>query len=73
MSIPRWILDKRHTICANCEATNGCSDKFTILDRRPKCHLGKLNSEDDEIAERAWPSGATRISGCCDSALNYGE
>lgn len=71
MSIPRWLLDKRHSTCANCSDSNDCKDKFTILDRVPKCHLGKLQSEDYEISERAWPSGATRISGCCDSALNY--
>ena len=69
--IPRWISDKRVKTCIKCEKQIGCSAKYTILSEAPQCPLGALPSVADEIAARAWPSGAAPVSGCCDSAENY--
>lgn len=71
MSIPRWLLDVRHGICATCENMKSCKDKFTILEENPTCPLGKLRPTQDMVAEKAWPSRAKIVSGCCDSAKNY--
>ena len=69
--IPRWMLDERHKICATCVETKQCTAKYEILDESPRCPLGKLKSYQVAVAEKAWPSGAAPVSGCCDSARNY--
>jgi len=71
--IPRWILDERHKVCAACDQMKSCQFKYQIMNEKPQCPLGKLKTYQDLVAERAWPSGATRVSGCCDSAMNYGD
>jgi len=71
MSIPPWLLNKRHKTCQNCEIVKTCCDKETLLNAVPFCSLGKLHSADDEIRWRqAWPEGVDAVSGCCDSALH---
>ena len=67
------MLDKRHQTCASCEDAKDCKVKYQILEQNPKCPLGKIKSYQDMITERAWPSEAPRVSGCCDSAMNYGD
>jgi hypothetical protein len=69
--IPQWMADKRSAVCLACDQYGGCPGRWTILQDRPACPLGKLPSKDDEIAARAWPDGAEQVSGCCDSADNY--
>ena len=69
--IPRWIVDKRISICLSCEQATTCTARFEILNEAPMCPLKRIASKADEIAARAWPDGAQQISGCCDSATNY--
>lgn len=71
MSIPRWLIDKRHSICTACDRKKECSGKFSILDEFPKCPKNILPSLESEVVEKAWPSAAPKVSGCCDSAKNY--
>lgn len=71
MSIPRWLIDKRHKICTSCENLKQCTGKFSILDDAPICPKGILKSAEEEVSSKAWPSGVAPVSGCCDSALNY--
>ena len=71
MSIPRWLIDKRHKTCAGCDRKKQCAGKFSILEEAPKCPKNILPSLEKEISEKAWPSGAPKVSGCCDSAKNY--
>lgn len=68
--IPRWIIDKRLAICAQCEQATECSVRFQILQDAPDCPLKRLATRDEEVAARAWPAGAELVSGCCDSAMN---
>jgi len=69
--IPRWLVDKRAAVCSSCQQQLTCAGKFTIGNPEPQCPLGLLATQQDEVAARAWPTGAQQISGCCDSALNY--
>jgi hypothetical protein len=69
--IPRWLVDKRMQICAQCERATECKGKFEALNEAPNCPLKKLATRDDEVAARAWPDAAEVVSGCCDSAQNY--
>jgi hypothetical protein len=69
--IPRWLVDKRLQICAQCERTTECEVRFQLLQDAPECPLKLLANRDDEVTARAWPAGAESVSGCCDSALNY--
>ena len=69
--IPSWLIDKRLNICAKCERTTECAVRFQILEGAPKCPIGLLASNGDEVALKAWPAGADKASGCCDSAENY--
>lgn len=69
--IPRWLVDKRLKICAQCEQTTECSVRFRVLDEAPQCPLKRLATRDEEVAARAWPQGVESASGCCDSAQNY--
>lgn len=69
--IPRWLVDKRLQICAQCERTTECAVRFQLLEDAPVCPLKRLATRDEEVAARAWPAGAESVSGCCDSALNY--
>lgn len=69
--IPRWILDKRIAICLDCDHQTTCAARFQILKDAPQCPLGRLPTREQEVAAKAWPEGAERASGCCDSAQNY--
>lgn len=69
--IPRWLVDKRLQICAQCERTTECAVRFQLLQDAPECPLKQLATLNDEVAARAWPAGAESVSGCCDSAQNY--
>lgn len=69
--IPRWLANARHETCVKCGDKSTCTVQYDMLRPAPKCPLGKLPSLDDAIAERAWPSSAPKVSGCCDSAVNY--
>lgn len=60
-------------MCAACDEMKNCTFKYQIMNESPKCPLGKLKGYQDMIVEKAWPSGAARVSGCCDSAMNYGD
>ena len=68
---PRWLIEKRHSICLKCDMLKSCTGKFSVLDYAPNCPKGLLKNTDEEIAAKSWPAGAPRASGCCDSALNY--
>jgi hypothetical protein len=69
--IPRWLVDKRLQICAQCEQATECTVRFRLLEDAPNCPLKRLANREEEVAARAWPAGAESVSGCCDSALNY--
>jgi hypothetical protein len=69
--IPRWLLDKRIATCLDCDCQTTCTARFGILHDAPECPLGRLVTLAEEIQARAWPDGAERASGCCDSAQNY--
>lgn len=69
--IPRWLVDKRLQICAQCEQATECVVRFQLLEDAPKCPLKRLATREQEVAAKAWPEGAERASGCCDSAENY--
>lgn len=69
--IPRWLVDKRLQICAQCERTTECRVRFEVLTEAPQCPLKRLATRDEEVAANAWPEGAQPVSGCCDSAQNY--
>jgi hypothetical protein len=71
MTTPNWIVQKRVLTCINCQQQDGCVARWQIYAPAPQCPLGVLPSAGDEIATRAWPSGAAPVSGCCDSAENY--
>ena len=73
MSIPKWVSDLRLDKCRSCSLSQNCLVRFEILEQNSKCPKGEWSTVFDEIEKRAWPSNAPRISGCCDSALNYGE
>ena len=67
--IPRWLIDKRLSVCANCEQQWHCAVCYQVLDDAPECPLGLLPSRADEVAARAWPAGVPEISGCCDPVI----
>ena len=69
--IPRWLVDKRLSVCAQCEQAATCVARFQILKEAPQCPLGRLATREQEVTAKAWPEGAERASGCCDSAENY--
>ena len=71
--IPNWVVNKRLGICKECSENETCNGKFSVLQDQPKCPLNKMPNVMEEIANRAWPKNAPRLSGCCDSALNYGD
>lgn len=71
MSIPSWLVDKRLSVCAQCERTTECNARFEILEDAPECPIKRLATRDEEVAAKAWPEGAESVSGCCDSAENY--
>lgn len=73
MNAPNWVIQNRIKICTTCETTNSCDKKFTILRAESHCPLKKWDNADEEVRKRAWPESAQRLSGCCDSALNYGD
>lgn len=68
--IPRWLVDKRLAICAQCEQATECGVRFQILQDAPDCPLKRLAARSEEVAAIAWPAGAESVSGCCDSAMN---
>lgn len=69
--IPGWLVDKRTAVCASCELHSQCEGRWTVLDDAPKCPRKLLLSYDEEVQARAWPQSVPRVSGCCDSVLNY--
>lgn len=69
--IPRWLIDKRLSVCAQCEQSTECSARFEVLSEAPQCPLKQLATRDEEVHARAWPQGVESVSGCCDSAQNY--
>lgn len=71
MSIQRWLVDKRLSVCAQCQQATKCVVRFDVLADAPQCPLRKLATRDEEVAAKAWPQGAEQASGCCDSAQNY--
>jgi hypothetical protein len=71
--IPNWIANKRLDTCSKCLLQNECGIKYKILEEAPACPKGSILSVMDEVANKAWPENAPRLSGCCDSALNYGD
>jgi hypothetical protein len=73
MNAPKWVIEKRIKICTECEYQKSCDKRFTILQALSHCPANKWKNANEEIKERAWPESAARVSGCCDSALNYGD
>ena len=69
--IPRWLVDKRLQICAQCERATVCLGRFEVAEEAPQCPLKQLATRDEEVAAKAWPQGVNSVSGCCDSAQNY--
>ena len=69
--IPRWLIDKRLSTCAQCEWAAQCVTRFRVLIAAPECPLKRLAPLTEEIQARAWPEAAPRASGCCDDARNY--
>lgn len=69
--IPQWLVDKRKKTCSTCYQQVGCVAKLQILSDAPTCPLNLLPSKSQIVFEKAWPAQALRVSGCCDSALNY--
>lgn len=71
MKLPQWLIKKRHDTCQQCIKLMACPDAINMFDINPRCMLGALHSLEDELRwERAWPSQAPKVSGCCDSALH---
>ena len=71
MNIPSWIIQKRSQQCGACHQQKQCTAKFKILSEIVECPRNIIRSVQEEIASKAWPEQAPRVSGCCDSALNY--
>jgi hypothetical protein len=69
--IPKWLIEARKKICSACHQQVGCVAKLQILSDAPTCPLELLPSKSQIVFEKAWPAGATLVSGCCDSAQNY--
>jgi len=67
---PQWLLQKRLSTCAVCDAEKPCRGTSTLVWDQPDCPQFKMPSRADEIHARAFPAGAPRVSGCCDSVLN---
>ena len=67
--IPAWLANQRDKTCATCPQVAGCDVSIRILEDAPPCPRGVLPSKANAIAERAWPSGVDRLSGCCDPPL----
>ncbi len=61
-----WIVDNRHKTCLQCPQVKECKAALFIFTENSPCPLSKHPTRAEEIAERAWPSGVDRISGCCD-------
>ena len=70
-SIPGWVFEHRKSTCFNCSSYFSCKDKLNIVKRNFICPLGKIKLIDDLIADKAWPDSIDKISGCCDSAMQY--
>jgi hypothetical protein len=68
--IPNWIIQKRAQTCAKCPELKRCAVKTQLHLASMPCPLGLQKSAMDEIAAKAWPDGAPRASGCCDSMLH---
>lgn len=63
------IVVARMRICQSCPYLSECNPK--IEEENVDCRTGMVKSMSESIREMAWPDSADRISGCCDSALNY--
>jgi hypothetical protein len=66
MVLERWIAQRRLGICRKCPQRATCQEIATIFCETSGCPLGAHPPRDEEIAAKAWPPGAERISGCCD-------
>jgi hypothetical protein len=64
--VPYWIVQKRAQICANCDIKQTCSSALVIMLENTVCPKNKFTTAQEDIAEKAWPKDAPRISGCCD-------
>lgn len=73
MNAPKWVIEKRVKICTTCEVNQNCDKKYYVIEDVSDCPLKKWANAAEEIRRRAWPESAQRVSGCCDSAINYGE
>jgi len=72
--IPRWLIDKRFSVCQACHQQRRCKVSHTIMQENTTCPINAHPSLEDEMRwEKAWPQHIQRVSGCCDSALHPAE
>jgi hypothetical protein len=66
MLVPNWLVQKRAQVCAECSFKQNCQSTMVLMLDSTTCPQNKFDSLQNEIAEKAWPKNAPRISGCCD-------
>lgn len=66
MPLERWILDKRLAVCRACPRAPACPAIASTLALETRCPEQRHPTRAAEIAARAWPAEAPRLSGCCD-------
>lgn len=72
MKIENWIVNQRRKVCMDCDLHKDCPSSRHLFAEASGCPKGLHPTRAEAVTERAWPSNAPRLSGCCDSALNYG-
>lgn len=72
--IPAWLVEERLQVCAKCELVARCDGKLFVKSNKVPCPLNRFKVGRIVVAERAFPSNANRVSGCCDPiGLGWGD